>query len=1025
MADPASIVGTVVGVASLGIQSCQIIQKYYSQHKSYGDDIKQVLDQLQGLEGMLSALRDAKSRIEVDNHEPSSQLNMALGRCETSIKRLDDFAQKCGIPKDHNDGRSRIGLAKDKILWPFRKEALNELRANVDSLQQSLALIFNITGMDVIVRNIASLSLKSDTVTEYTTQIGQQLVSLTAEMALVKQYIQKLPFAEQEYVSIGAQRLQVECRNNGSASTITPTEQFISTNDSVLCDDINQSESSMVLLSSNMETEKTSPYSQVDTCFTLNRQKRRRQNATKNWGCQCRYIKSHAVSGRGRIMIIREEEYTHQPDCPRSRHADYSRTVAARLTVCNQILRFCAMVGWEESRKAGWYGLRPVLKFRNIVPFDAPAFKLLHDVEHQLGTEKYPGGDIKSLLDTAIRDLRLLLSGGTSPVDTTESGHSLGDTALFVIARATARTSDTEILFMFLDACFNEGLFNVCRGGDECSKFIATWQNNMILYGNFGKPNVEILQYLVRKLDSYWAPHRCYSDSQFVTIRGDRIMYDLTSQLLKSEAMKNVSYTESVLQESILERSEENFCVALQSSDIKWLESVLLTPSYSNALASWAHGLEKLMSSIPFCRQTEFTSAIWCTACFLQNLDALEVILPHLGVPQPDHWFILHYNPCPWLDSSSDLRWPRILSLLAEGLHEAATKQSTKLMERDDYFTLAAGSALYCSRSLSVQAAELLWQAGFQDINSVAPCDISKVISPFSSITTPLWSCFYHDYPNWPTIFWLIAKGANLSWLHPRYRTTPAHVIGRSGFTLSRLGYTYPSETWDQEQHWDSLQEILLNPVRDKCLCSCSPGGCLVIGCAASRYTYFDRLKAHPRIALSSIVDKNRQLHRLPSAILRVLTFEQLSLTHTCCYRIGEEYCNYHVRPTKEEIQEIHDIEHTEIALLERLVQEFEVMWAQYPGTFAKFIRKIWKPRMRRERKKREMDANFLREAGITLEQVPQELAKDTAALWEIYGEGYISDSEDDETDTSDEENEDEQEEEVDDGYVTAAEEDE
>lgn len=1013
MADPASIVGTVVGVASLGIQSCQIIQKYYSQHKSYGDDIKQVLDQLQGLEGMLSALRDAKSRIEVDNHEPSSQLHMALGRCETSIKRLYDFAQKCGIAKDHNDGRSRIGLAKDKILWPFRKEALNELRANVDSLQQSLALIFNITGMDIIVRNIASLSLKSDTVTQHTAQIGQQLVSLTAEMALVKQYIQRLPFAEQEFVSIGAQRLQVECRNNGSASTITPTEQFISTNESVLCDDINHPDSSMVLHSSNMETEKTSPYSQVDTCFTLNRQKRRRPNATKNWGCQCRYIKSHALSGRGRIRILREEEYTHQPECPRSRYADYSRIVTAQLTVCNQLLRFCAMIGWEESRKAGWYGLRPVLRCRNIVPEDAPAFSLLNAAFLQLGSDEISSGDIKSLLDTTLRDLRLLLSGGTSPVDTTISGLSLGDTTLYFLATAAEKTPNSEILFMFLDVCFDEGLFNVTRGDDACSTSITFWQFCMVYPPYFGKSSVDVLQYLVRKFDCCWAPFQSHHP-----MVGDRMMYDMTFQLLKSEAMKDVFYAESVLLESILKRSEKMFCSALQSSDTNWLKSVLSTPKYIVPLASWAEGSKTLMNSIPFCRQSKFISDIWHAACNLENLDAVEVILPHLRFPRPDHWYMLRDNPRFWLDSSSDPRCPRILLLLAKGLYEAATKRHKELTETNDDFTLAVGSTLYCGPDHSALAAESLWQAGFQDINSAT--------HHFNEITTPLWRAAFRSDDKSHLIYWLITKGANLSWLHPQYRTTPAHVIGRLGLLDWEFNEsTYPFEISDEEQRWHLWQEILLNPVRDECSCSCSYGGCLAIGCAASKYTSSDGLDAHRRTVIYRIVDKYFQSTLLPSAILRVLTFERLSLTHTCCYKIAHEYYSSDSRSTNKEIQEIHDIEHTEIALLERLVQEFEVMWAQYPGTFAKFIRKIWKPRMRQERNKREMDANFLREASITLEKVPRELAKDQRAVRETYGESYISDSEDDETDTSDEEDDDEQEEEVDDGYVTAADEDE
>jgi Xaa-Pro aminopeptidase len=103
MGDPFSVAGTAVGITSLGIQTCQVLYNYYSQYKGYHDDIDNVLRQVEGLQGILDSLRQVKDRFEIDNHEPSSQLHMALKACEEALARLKAMADKCTTVK-HTDG---------------------------------------------------------------------------------------------------------------------------------------------------------------------------------------------------------------------------------------------------------------------------------------------------------------------------------------------------------------------------------------------------------------------------------------------------------------------------------------------------------------------------------------------------------------------------------------------------------------------------------------------------------------------------------------------------------------------------------------------------------------------------------------------------------------------------------------------------------------------------------------------------------------------------------------------------------
>ncbi|KAF2853359.1 hypothetical protein T440DRAFT_303333 [Plenodomus tracheiphilus IPT5] len=477
MADPASIVGTVVGVTSLGIEACRIIHEYYSQYRNYDDDIKQVLEQVQSLEGMLSALHDAKSRIEVDNHEPSSHLHMVLARFDAATKRLDTFATKCGAKSDENGGRSRLQLTKDRLRWPFRKEDLKELRSNVDSLQQTLTLVFNITGIDVVLGDVRTVLLKSDTTIEQNTRIEHRVAGLSVdvlglytEMVVMKQQLQSLTLAQQEHISIGSRLLQLEygsSRNVGHLVSADPSE---TTRGSRVCDDTAQSESPAMTQPFSKTGMNISQYDCVQSGLARMRPNTRHRRFARDWGCQCRYRKTQTLSRSGQITVLREEEYDHQPECPRSKHADYTRTIAARFTVCNRILRFCAMIGWEESRRAGWYGLRPVLRYRNIVPLDAPAFKLLGDainVSYGFRTGSVSAPD---LLNSILYSLRQMFKEGARPTDINVYGRNLGTIVLdFLAGCCSWGKVQFDTIEVFLKACLQEGLFMQDRDSDGCS----------------------------------------------------------------------------------------------------------------------------------------------------------------------------------------------------------------------------------------------------------------------------------------------------------------------------------------------------------------------------------------------------------------------------------------------------------------------------------------------------------------------------------------------------------------------------
>jgi hypothetical protein len=108
----------------------------------------------------------------------------------------------------------------------------------------------------------------------------------------------------------------------------------------------------------------------------------------------------------------------------------------------------------------------------------------------------------------------------------------------------------------------------------------------------------------------------------------------------------------------------------------------------------------------------------------------------------------------------------------------------------------------------------------------------------------------------------------------------------------------------------------------------------------------------------------------MSSAILRVMTFEKLALTHTCCYQIFEEVEGWSKRPTPDEAKDIYDLERDDIDLLNTLVADFEAKWATYRKPFITFLNLVWKPRMQAIRNERRVDKANLENVGVILREV-------------------------------------------------------
>ncbi|KAI0549750.1 hypothetical protein F4679DRAFT_573349 [Xylaria curta] len=193
-----------------------------------------------------------------------------------------------------------------------------------------------------------------------------------------------------------------------------------------------------------------------------------------------------------------------------------------------------------------------------------------------------------------------------------------------------------------------------------------------------------------------------------------------------------------------------------------------------------------------------------------------------------------------------------------------------------------------------------------------------------------LWALGFRDIDkkmhNLDSVRWLIEHGADF-WTPLTARghitkittsITPTHSI------FSTIGcYFAVTET----SEW-LIRKLLQVRVGDTCSCPCSVGGCLpskaLFDNTPSRY--YQRIQNYREwkcVEFIRAFDASLNKDDLVS-LVRYMTFDALSLTHTCCSVKEWQYGRNRMRYTSEEIDEINSEQSSLLSLFADLVDEFE-----------------------------------------------------------------------------------------------------
>ncbi|PPJ58385.1 hypothetical protein CBER1_08073 [Cercospora berteroae] len=176
--------GTAVGVASLGIQLCEGILKYYSKWRSYDKDIEDTYRQIAELAKIFARLRASLDKISYDRKQ-SDHAKEALQPCETSLLELQQLLVELR-PINTPSGRGERAWAQlRRTTYPLKASTLAKLRELDEDVRNQLSLALQGTQIDiaaVIQGQLSDMQLSIDGLSTTLNQVSLQSTATATDV---------------------------------------------------------------------------------------------------------------------------------------------------------------------------------------------------------------------------------------------------------------------------------------------------------------------------------------------------------------------------------------------------------------------------------------------------------------------------------------------------------------------------------------------------------------------------------------------------------------------------------------------------------------------------------------------------------------------------------------------------------------------------------------------------------------------------------------------------------------------------
>ncbi|KAF3810028.1 hypothetical protein GCG54_00002477 [Colletotrichum gloeosporioides] len=438
----AELLGTVVGVVSLGLQVSAGISTYLDGVQCRKEDIGHTTRRCKSMDALLQQIKSLEGQLSVSTGANTSAMREAMTSAEMELSNLGDFTTKiCAGNTAHSPDTAieRVRDQKSKLLYPFRKDHLYRLSARLDSANAAL--------QSALVQVQLKLSVEH----------GQNLQGLRTGLDSLSQGVSDMHLDMQASVQ--------QIQSNGTALNSALTNVEKNTQDSTALLDATRQETVLVrkdldevkiMLTSLMSSSSdgravlprliSKPAVLKDICnlaedsedakFGLAAHDPDRpvskRRSFPGFQCTC---KPRQVSRRIRKQIgvaFWERESlaanVHASSCPLARVCRISNdkwSVGISTRALRGVLSAAITFSMSAAFGAGGFGLSPSFTYYPIRN-KSPALKVIYLLRDAFMIEGWTNEDCSSLVGHGIETLQAIFTARTSsPLDIDESGRSL------------------------------------------------------------------------------------------------------------------------------------------------------------------------------------------------------------------------------------------------------------------------------------------------------------------------------------------------------------------------------------------------------------------------------------------------------------------------------------------------------------------------------------------------------------------------------------------------------------------------
>lgn len=146
----AEVLGTVVGVVSLGLQVCSGITKYLDGIKDYRDEIASASHLCQSLQASVDELQAMRNDIVTASSRQSTAIEQALQSATGELGSLRTFVDEVRVSDDPSKFVSDwINNGKKRLKYPFLRHQLDRLESQLSKANEALQSALQIANLYV------------------------------------------------------------------------------------------------------------------------------------------------------------------------------------------------------------------------------------------------------------------------------------------------------------------------------------------------------------------------------------------------------------------------------------------------------------------------------------------------------------------------------------------------------------------------------------------------------------------------------------------------------------------------------------------------------------------------------------------------------------------------------------------------------------------------------------------------------------------------------------------------------------